>query len=290
MNTFISWFPARWLAYLVLAFVLLVISWGIASLIRLLMSKVFRKNAEKLNLDPTAFYFVKNAISFVVYLLALIVLFYNIPELKSIGVALFASAGIFAAVAGFAAQSALANMVSGVMIVMFKPFRVNDHVIIGANAGVVEDITLRHTVIRNYEYRRLVIPNSIMANEVILNSNIVDDKVRLHFEIGISYDSDVKKAKLLIENAILNHPLYIDNRTNEEKRNGEPEVLVKVIGFGDSSVNIRAWIWTHNPDNAFMLKFELNELVKEAFNENGIEIPYPHRTIVYKNNSHESKI
>lgn len=290
MDTFISWFPARWLAYLVMAAVLLVVSWGIASLIRLLMGKVFRSNAEKLNLDPTAFYFVKNAISFIVYLLALIVLFYNIPELRSIGVALFASAGIFAAVAGFAAQSALANMVSGVMIVMFKPFRVNDHVIIGTNAGVVEDITLRHTVIRNYEYRRLVIPNSIMANEVILNSNIVDDKVRLHFEIGISYESDVIKAKQLIETAIVNHPLHIDNRTKEEKENDEPEVLVKVIGYGDSSVNIRAWIWTNSPDDAFLLRCELNELVKADFDKNNIEIPYPHRTLVYKNNGNEGEI
>ena len=169
------------------------------------------------------------------------------------------------------------------MIVMFKPFRVNDHLVIGTNAGIVEDITLRHTVIRNYENRRLVIPNSIMANEVILNSDLVDEKVRVHFEIGVDYNADIKKAKQLIRNIVLKHPLFTDHRSKAEIDNKEDAVPVKVLRIEDSAIIIRAWVWTNSPDEAFEMKCDLNEMVKEAFDKNKIEIPYPHRTIIQKN-------
>jgi small-conductance mechanosensitive channel len=266
-----------------MAIVLLLISSGFATILRLVIGKFFKANAEKLNLDPTAFYFIKNAISFVVYLMALIVIFYNIPELKSIGVALFASAGIFAAIAGFASQTALSNMVSGIMIVIFKPYRVNDWVTVGNHAGIVEDVTLRHTVIRNFENRRLVIPNSIMSNEVILNSSIGEQKVKVHFEMGISYDSNIAKAKEIILKLAMDHSLRIDGRTPEEIKNGEEEVPVKLVRYEDSAIIIRAWVWTSNPENAFLLKCDLYEQCKAEFDKNEIEIPYPHRTIVYKN-------
>ncbi len=283
MEHLIDFFPNRWLAYLTMAVVLLLISSGIAALLRMVIGKFFKANAEKLNLDPTAFYFTKNAISFIIYLLALMVLFYNIPELKSIGVALFASAGIFAAIAGFASQTALSNMVSGIMIVIFKPFRVNDMVSVGQHSGVIEDITLRHTIIRNFENRRLVIPNSIMANEVILNSSIADEKVRVHFEVGISYDSNIEKAKSIVQNLAMAHELHIDARTDDEIASNAEIVPVKVVRYEDSAIIIRAWIWTENPDNAFLIKCDLFEQIKAEFDKNNIEIPYPHRTIVYKN-------
>lgn len=283
MNTIISWFPSRWLAYLVLALLLFVVSWCFSYILRLTLGKIFEKNAEKLNLDPTAFYFGKNAVSFIVYLMAIILLLYKIPEFEAIGVALFASAGIFAAIAGFAAQAAISNMFSGVMIVMFKPFRVNDHVVVGTNAGIVEDITLRHTVIRNYENRRLIIPNSVLANEVILNSDLVDEKVRLHFEIGVDYNSDLKLAKNLIREIALTHPLFADQRTPTEIEQNVEAIPIKVINIDDSAIKLRAWIWTNNPEDSFDIKYDLFEMVKEAFDKNNIEIPYPHRTITYKN-------
>ncbi|MGB0429487.1 MAG: mechanosensitive ion channel family protein [Bacteroidia bacterium] len=285
MQSLIDFFPNRWLAYLTMAVVMLLISSGIATILRLVIGKFFRANAQKLNLDPTAFYFIKNAISFVVYLMALIVLFYNIPELKSIGVALFASAGIFAAVAGFAAQAALANMVSGIMIVIFKPYRVNDWLVVGSHSGVVEDITLRHTVIRDFEHRRLMIPNSIISNEVILNSSITDQRVRAHIEIGISYDSPIEKAKEVLQTLALNHELQIDGRSDDDFKNGEPEVPVKVLRYDDSAIIIRAWVWAETPENAFFLKCDVFEQCKAEFDKHKIEIPYPHRTIVYKNKS-----
>lgn len=272
----------EWLGYTLLALIILVVAFITARLLSYTISKFFQSSAAKLNLDPTAFYFTKNAVSFVVYLMAFIIIFYSIPELKSIGVALFASAGILAAILGFASQAAFSNIISGIMIVVFKPFRVNDMVQIGSNMGIVEDITLRHTVIRNFENRRLVIPNSVISSDVILNSDLTDEKLKMHYEIGISYDSDHRLAMKLLQHTAQEHPLTIDNRTAEEKKREVPLVEVRIVRMEESSVILRAWIWSLHHEHSFLLRCDLNLLVKEAFANNGIEIPYPHRTIVQK--------
>ena len=180
--------------------------------------------------------------SFIVFLTAFILIFYMIPGLRDYGVTLFAGAGVLAAIVGFASQSAFSNIIGGIFLVIFKPFRVDDLISVGTNTGRVEDITLRHTVIRNFENRRIVIPNSIISNETIINSTIVEEKICQFFEIGISYDSDVDKAMEILREEAMRHPNTIDNRTEEDIEKNTPVVEVRVIGFGDSSVNLRAWI------------------------------------------------
>ena len=101
--------------------------------------------------------------------------------------------------------------------------------------------------------------------------------------MGISYDSDINKAMEIIKEEILNHPDYFDNRTEEQIADGMEPVDVKVIGFGDSSINLRAWVWTKDPALAFKIGCDLNKSVKERFDREGVEIPFPYRTIVYKN-------
>ena len=81
----------------------------------------------------------------------------------------------------------------------------------------------------------------------------------------------------------MKHKYFFDNRTKEEKKSNEPAVPVRVLGFGDSSVNLRAWVWAHNPSEAFRMGCDLNESIKERFDKERIEIPFPHRTLVYKN-------
>lgn len=284
MKAFLGLFPAEypWIGYGVLALLVLSISWLLTRLFRFMLVRFFRRGGELINLDPTTFYFMRNGISFVVYLLALIFLFYNIPAFKSIGVALFASAGIFAAIAGFASQTALANMVSGVMIVIFRPFRVNDLISIRELTGTVENITLRHTIIRDFDNQRLIIPNSQISAETILNSSIEDERICVRLQMGISYDSDVDKALEIMVEEAMKQPLRIDGRTEADKAAGEDEVRARVIGFGDSSVTLRIWAWVKNPDDGFELKWDLYKNIKKRFDAEGIEIPFPYRTIVMK--------
>jgi len=209
---------------------------------------------------------------------------FTVPSLKLLASSLLAGAGVLAIALGFASQHALSNIISGVFIVVFKPFRVNDHLRISGLSGVVEDITLRHTVIRDFENRRIIIPNSKISEEIIINADFEDDKICKWIEIGISYDSDIEKAKQIIKNQIINHPLSIDGRTPEEKSEGVELALVKVISLGDSSVNLKGWAWAKDSPDAFNMGCDLIESIKLQFDKEGISIPFPHRTLVYKNN------
>lgn len=261
-----------------------------SSLLRLVLNQFIKKYATILRSDPTNFSFIKNSVSFIVYTTAIIIIFYQIPFLKDFGTALFAGAGIFAAIIGFASQKAFSNIISGIFILIFKPFRVGDTIEFGTELkGIVEEITLRHTVIKNYENRRVLVPNSIISDDVITNSNTTDTLIRKHVEFGISYDSDIDKAMEIIRDEARNNPLYIDNRTREEKKNGKTDIIIRVVGLTDFSVNLKAYVWADGNDNSYTLMTDLLKSVKMRFDNEGIEIPFPYRTIVYKKDINETK-
>ena len=100
-------------------------------------------------------------------------------------------------------------------------------------------------------------------------------------EIGISYGSDIDKAREIMAEEVENHPLSIDNRSPEDIERGDPRVIVKVVLLGDSSVTMRAWAWSDNPQNAFMMHCDVMESIKKRFDREGIVIPFPQRTISY---------
>lgn len=252
-------------------------------LVRFGLGRYLRKSAEHLKVDPTAFNFIKNALNAIIVIIAIFIIFYTIPTFRALGTTMLASAGIVAAVAAFASQHALANIVSGIFIVIFRPFRVDDIVYIGTDVkGKIEDITLRHTVIRNFENRRVIIPNSTISSETIINSNLVEEKICVHLEIGISYDSDINKAMQIMRTLSEKHSMCIDNRDAEKKAKNKPIVIVRVLALADFSVNLRAWVWANNSDDAFVMKCDLLKQIKEEFDRQGIEIPFPHHTLVYK--------
>ena len=119
---------------------------------------------EKSKVAPTHYHFLKNAVALLWWVFGLIVIIYVVPSFRNLAVAIFASAGVLLAILGLAGQQALSNIVSGIFIVIFKPFHVGDFITIADKyTGTVEDITLRHTVITNFENRRVIIPNSVMS-------------------------------------------------------------------------------------------------------------------------------
>lgn len=252
-------------------------------ILRAILRRSINKSSDEIRVDPTKYKFLSNALGFIIYTIAVILIAISIPQFRTIGVTLFASAGIIAAIIGFASQAAFSNIVSGIFIVIFKPFRVGDIVkISNLYSGTVEDITLRHTVIKDFENKRLIIPNAVISSETIHNFNIVDEMVCNHIFYGISYDSNVDLAIKIIQEEAMAHPNFIDYRTEEEKEKDTPPVIVRLLGFGESSVDLRAQVWSENPSRGFELKCDINKSIKERFDREGIEIPFPHRTIVYK--------
>jgi small conductance mechanosensitive channel len=256
----------------------------LSRIMRVILRRSIHIAARKLQIEPTQYNFIHYAMNLLIFMVALILIFYTIPGLRSLGLTLFASAGFITAILLFASQQALSNIISGVFIIASKPFRVNDIIKVGSQRlGKVEDITLRHTVIRDFENRRIIIPNSVINAEIIINSSITDELICNFVDFGISYDSDVGKAMEIITREARSHPNFMDHRSDEEKDKGITEVRVRVIGFGDSSVNLRAYVWTADHSAGFALKTDLYRSVKETFDREGIEIPFPYRTLVFKN-------
>lgn len=278
-----SFFALPYVKYSVITLASLLVALLVSKILRVLIDRFIKLSSKKLKVDHTQFNFLKNAVTFFVFLAAIIFIFYSIPKLKALSITMFAGAGILTAIALFASQQAFANIVSGVFIVIFKPFRVNDLVDVGSlPKGRVEDITLRHTVIRNFENRRMIIPNSVISSEILVNSNIVDETICNFIDMGISYDSDMDKAMEIMSKECMAHPNFIDHRSQEDLDKGIPPVTVRVMGFGDSSVNLRAFVWSMDHSSGFVMKTDLNKSIKEQFDKHGIEIPFPYRTIVYK--------
>ena len=257
-------------------------------LINFLFNRIFRRFVLQSSLvlenDPTKYQFLRYAISAVIYLIGIGIAIFQIEALKAVATSMLAGAGILAVAVSFASKEALSNVVGGIFIIIFKPYRIKDRIIIKETlAGAVEDITLRHTVIRDFQNRRIVIPNSVISTEIITNLDLIEEKVCRFIEMSISYDSDIGLAKKILQEEALQHPLHIDNRTPEAIEKGDDEIVVRVISFGESSVNIRAWVWAANQADAFVMHCDLLESIKARFDKEGIEIPFPYRTLVFKN-------
>ena len=256
--------------------------------VRWMINRSFLKEKSLIKADVTRVKFFKNAVSFVIWLIALGGIVSLVPQLKTLAVTLFAGAGILIAIVGFAAQEAFSNIISGIFIIIFRPFRVGDMIQVGnLDYGIVEDITLRHTVILNFQNKRLIIPNSVVSSDTIVNDSIEDTVVCKFIEIGISYDSDVDLAIKIMQEESEKHRFSFDNRTSSEKADGEPVVEVRLLGFEDSAVALRAYVWCRDPQNVFRMHSDINKAVKKRFDAEGIEIPFPHRTLVFKNRTED---
>ncbi|MFK7936021.1 MAG: mechanosensitive ion channel family protein [Saprospiraceae bacterium] len=278
------------LHYIGIFIVILITTFIIAYLAGSFFRRLILRSSLLMKTDPTNYQFLRHSVVGMIYILGFCAAIYSIPVLRTLAGSMLAGAGIVAVAVGFASQHALSNIISGFFIVIFKPFRVNDRVKLREMTGIIEDITLRHTVIRDFENQRIIIPNAVISDEIITNSNFGEDAVCRFINVGISYESDVQLAKAIIAEEIHQHPLFVDRRTSEQIESGEPIVVTRVIQLGEYSVNIRGWAWTLNVANGFILGCDVNESILERFNREGIEIPYPHRTVVMKNIADNDKL
>ncbi|NNE25198.1 MAG: mechanosensitive ion channel family protein [Saprospiraceae bacterium] len=251
---------------------------------RRIFRKYIQKSSNELHNDPTNYRFLGYVITAMIYLIGFSWSMYQVPEFKTISATMLTGAGIAAAALGFASQAALSNIISGVFIIIFKPFKIRDRVVIdnGQVIGEIEDITLRHTVIRNYENQRIIIPNNIISSSTILNADYIDEKVQKWVEFDISYSSDIDTARRIIIENVLKHPNFIDARSEEDINNEVAIVPVRVIELGSTYVRLRAWVWAKNQIEATQMRFELFEMVKRDFDKNGVEIPFPYQNVILK--------
>ncbi len=251
------------------------------SLVRHFIRKATKRETHAL--DKTTGNYLQQILVIVIYVIGVSAIIGNIPGLEKIGSSILASAGILTAAVALASQEALSNFIGGVFIVVGKPFKLGDFIDVdGVAAGTVIEITLRHTVIRNAENRMILIPNSKINSSTITNSTIGDPATCAFIEVGVSYNDDLDKAMEVLRDEVMKHPSLIDRRSEAEKEAGEPQVKVKVMALGDSSITLRAWAWAASSGDAATMRFDLYKSIKERYDKEGIEIPYPYYNQIVK--------
>ena len=147
--------------------------------------------------------------------------------------------------------------------------------------GFMEDITLRHTVIRDFENRRIIIPNTVISNEIIINFDFSDDKIVRPIDFNVAMNSNISLIRTIIQEEIAKHPLFLDNRTLEDIEIGKPKVPVRVIGFTTIGITIRAWTWAIDAGKAYELTCDLMESIKNRFDEADVEMALANKNFTY---------
>lgn len=239
-----------------------------------------RKNRK---FDETSMVFFRKLLVTVVYILGLACVLYLIPPLRTFATSILASAGIMAMAIGLASQEALSNFVSGIFIILAKPFRIGDMVSLDSGqTGKVTEITIRHTIITTAENRQVIVPNSKINSAIITNSTIKDTRTCVFVEVGVAYSENLDHCIDEMRKVIEADPRVLDKRTEKEKADGVEKVIIRVLELGSSSITLRAYVWAPNPADAFVLKCDLLKAVKDHYDEVGIEIPYPYMNVVRK--------
>jgi small conductance mechanosensitive channel len=170
---------------------------------------------------------------------------------------------------GFALQGSLSNFAAGVMILAFRPFKIGDYVDAGGIAGTVKEIQLFTTILATPDNVKVIAPNGAVFGSTIKNFSGYDTR-RVDLVIGIGYDSPIGKAKEIMEGIIKNDPRTLD----------DPAHQIAVAELADSSVNFVVRMWVKKEDY-WGVKFDTTQAIKEAFDREGIEIPFP-QTVIHQ--------
>ena len=256
--------------------IVFIISFFATKILRFILKRRLKKKLKDMEDSETGINFFKNSIKFFVYTSSFLVIMISIPSFRDKASYIFSGAGILAAIIGFAAQSAISNLIAGVFIVIFKPFRVGDFIKLDTNRmGVVQDITMRHTVINNFENKRLIIPNSMISTESVFNHTIEDSKILTFNSFKIGLKADIDKAKKIIEEEALKMEYTIDNRSPQDILANKPQVRLRCIEVNEIFINLRALVWINDPFKEFEFKSLLRESVHKRFIKEKIELPTP---------------
>ncbi len=250
----------QYIPKLLLAIVVLIVGlWIIGKVVRLVAAALESRDA-----DVTLSKFLGGLVSVLLKALLLVSVASMVGIETTSFVAILGAAGL---AVGLALQGSLANFAGGVLVLLFKPYRVGDYVEAQGVSGTVDEIQIFNTVLKTPDNKVVIVPNGAISNGVITNYS-KEARRRVDFVFGIGYDDDIPKAK-----SVLNQLLAEDDRVLSD-----PAAQVVVSELADSSVNftVRAWV---NAADYWGLYFDLTERVKMRFDEENISIPYPQQDV-----------
>lgn len=230
--------------------------------------RALRKVMQRQEVDETLETFVCNLVRMALLVVVIIAAIGALGIQTASFIAIFGAAGL---AVGLALQGSLSNFASGVLIVLFRPYRVGDFVEAAGISGVVEQVQILTTVLKTGDNKQIIVPNGQIMDSIITNYSANDTR-RVDMVIGVSYDDDLDKVRKTLEEII----------AAEERVLKDPAVTIAVSELGDSSVNfvLRPWVSTAN---YWKVKFDLTETIKKRFDQEGISFPFPQQDVhLYK--------
>lgn len=235
----------------------------IVLVIGLKLSKIFVNRIKKskvfLRLDGSVAGFSASFLSIVLKILVFITVISILGVPTSSIVAVIASAGV---AVGLAVQGAMSNLVGGMMILFFKPFKKGDFIEAKGVSGTVRDVTVFYTLVMTVDNNLVTVPNGELANSVLTNYSSEDVR-RAEIRVSVGYDSDIEKVKSVIENAISDTKGVLD----------DPKPMVVLVDYEESAIVFSVRAWAKNSEY-WDVKFMLNEKILSNLRNNGIEIPF----------------
>jgi small conductance mechanosensitive channel len=260
ITTWISENAGTWALQIGIAIVIFVVGKIVARQV----SKLIRKGMERAGSDPILVGFIGN-VSYGLLLVAVV-----LAAIDSLGVnvtSLMAILGAAGLAIGLALKDSLSNFAAGVMIIIFRPFKIGDYITAGGTAGSVDEIGLFATMMHTPDNQRIIVPNSSIIGVNITNTSALPTR-RVDLVFGIGYDDNIGQARDIIMSVI----------QADERILTDPEPGITVAELADSSVNLNVRPWVNSGDY-WPVRADLLETIKTRFDEAGISIPYPQQDV-----------
>ena len=240
----------------------------VGKLVVRLVVRALRKLMQKQEVDKTLETFVCNLVRMALMVVVVIAAIGALGIQTTSFIAIFGAAGL---AVGLALQGSLSNFAAGVLIVLFRPYRVGDFIEAAGIAGTVEQLQILTTVMRTGDNKRIIVPNGQIMDSIITNFSANDTR-RVDMVVGVSYSDDLDKVRATIQELI----------DAEERILDDPAPVIAVSELADSSVNFVVRPWVKTPDY-WGVMFDLTEAIKKRFDKEGISIPFPQQDVhLYK--------
>jgi len=229
-----------------------------------MVSKGIRNVMTRHRIDPALISFASSLAYFGLLAFVIVATLEQIGVKATSFVAIIGAAGL---AVGLALQGSLSNFASGVLIIVFRPFKIGDYVEAAGTAGVVKEITILTTVMATPDNKKIIVPNSAVMSGTITNFSANETR-RLDLVFGVSYSSDLPQVKRILEEML----------AADERCLKDPAPMVGVLALADSSINfaVRPWVKT---SDYWSVYFDMNLRVKQRFDAEGISIPFPQRDV-----------
>lgn len=249
------------------------LAWFIGRALRLGVQRMMAHDKHD-HLDLMAVKFLAKLTRYAVYVFAFAAYAHFIPALSGLGSASLTSIGMISLIVGFAAQNTLGNLIAGISLLLYRPFKLGDRLQViaptGVETGFVESLTLGYTLLRTDDNRRVVVPNSVMASQTNINLTANDPRVICSVLIGISYDSDIDKARAILLDLAGKHP------------KAKQVCACPLTQLGASGVVLSLDVWCADALAAIAFRCDLLEQAVKRFKLEGIHISIPQTMVLLR--------